>query len=74
MKNTFKLAALGSVIALTIVACDPPKSKTQPEIDTLSSKVESKVVDTVKKDTSGKVIEVKKDSTTVTKTKKVTTN
>lgn len=67
MKNTFKLAALGLVIASTIVACEPPKSKsTDKGIDTLN-KVETKTIDTVSDKVKLKSIDTVSDKTLKTK-------
>ncbi|MEO7215316.1 hypothetical protein [Mucilaginibacter sp.] len=62
MKNLFKLALVAFVASATIIACDPPKPKTEEteKIDSLN------VTDTLKKDS----VTVKADSLKIDSIKK----
>ncbi|RWY50936.1 hypothetical protein [Mucilaginibacter gilvus] len=62
MKNLFKIAMVALVASATIIACDPPKQKTDEteKFDSL------KVIDTLKKDS----VTLKADSLKVDSVKK----
>jgi len=58
MKNSFKISGLILAIAVSVVACDPPKANSNtPVIDSPQQKVDTAgkaVIDTAKKDTTKK--------------------
>ena len=58
MKNSFKLALVAFAASATIIACDPPKAKTDEGV-----KIDSLNTDSLKKDSATvKADTVKKDS------------
>lgn len=66
MKNSIKLGALALVLSVVVVACgDGNKSKSTSTPDSSATSTVTKVVDTLQKDTTGKVVGEKKDSTKV---------
>ena len=58
MKNLFKVALLAMTVAVTVFACDPPKSgSTQTPVDStqkINDSSKAAPIDTVKKDTAKK--------------------